>query len=142
MFIVRSPQWIPGHCVVTGNELANHQANKGAFIQQTTRKAVPFISAKRIIKKNMNYLTSIQYTERNFIKIWWNNLKELPVGTRHKAVAEFCLPTGHNCHLKHLNRIRVAQAPFCMLCDIWEDIDADHIRRCPALKSFSLCYFY
>ncbi|GFY34090.1 uncharacterized protein LOC103524116 [Trichonephila clavipes] len=43
-------QWILGHCGVTGNEFANHLAKKGASIQQITRKAVPFICAKRIIK--------------------------------------------------------------------------------------------
>ncbi|GFU22502.1 hypothetical protein TNCV_1304131 [Trichonephila clavipes] len=43
--------WIPGLCGVTGNELVDHQAKKGASIQHTTRKAVHFTSAKRIIKK-------------------------------------------------------------------------------------------
>ncbi|GFS61362.1 hypothetical protein TNCV_3105501 [Trichonephila clavipes] len=45
-----SIQWIPGHCGVTGNEFADHPAKKGASIQQITTKAVPFTSAKRIIK--------------------------------------------------------------------------------------------
>ncbi|GFX73063.1 uncharacterized protein TNCV_1704651 [Trichonephila clavipes] len=61
---------------------------------------------------------------------------------RRKAVAEFRLTTGHDCLLKHLHRIHVAQAPFCTLCDFREDMDADHIRRCPALKGFSLCDLY
>ncbi|GFW81063.1 hypothetical protein TNCV_4804311 [Trichonephila clavipes] len=61
---------------------------------------------------------------------------------RLKAVDEFCLPNGHVCLLKHLHRIHFAQAPFCTLCDIWEDMDADHIPRCPALKGSSLCELY
>ncbi|GFV21826.1 uncharacterized protein TNCV_4525131 [Trichonephila clavipes] len=134
-------QRIPGHCGVTGKELADHLAKKGISIQKTTRKAVPFTSAKRIIKIKMNDLTSIQYSERNSSKIWLNNLKNLPMWPRRKAVAEFRLATGHDCLLKHY-RILVAQVPFCTLCDIWEDMDADHIRRCPALKGFSLCDLY
>ncbi|GFW32150.1 hypothetical protein TNCV_2601761 [Trichonephila clavipes] len=43
--------WIPGHCGVIGNELADYLSKKGASIQQTIRKAAPFTSAKRIIKK-------------------------------------------------------------------------------------------
>ncbi|GFV47795.1 hypothetical protein TNCV_3383251 [Trichonephila clavipes] len=96
----------------------------------------------RIIKKNMNDLTSIQCTERNSNKIWWNNLKDLPMWPKRRSVTEFRLATGHDCLLKHLYRIHVAQAPFYTLCDIWEYMDADHIRRCPTLNGFSLCDLY
>ncbi|GFU57221.1 RNase H domain-containing protein [Trichonephila clavipes] len=41
-------QWIPGHCGVIGNEFADHLAKMGASIQQITRKAVPFTSARGI----------------------------------------------------------------------------------------------
>ncbi|GFV50450.1 uncharacterized protein TNCV_2082011 [Trichonephila clavipes] len=63
-------QWIPGHCGVAGNEFANHLAKKGASIQQIIRKAVPFTSARHIIKKKLNNLSSRRYAERNSIKIW------------------------------------------------------------------------
>ncbi|GFT05133.1 uncharacterized protein TNCV_531761 [Trichonephila clavipes] len=109
-------------------------------IQLTTKKA--FTSAKRIIKKKLNDLFSRQYAERNFNKIWWNNLKDIPMGPRRKAVAKFRLTTGHDCLLKHLHRIHVAQGPFCTLCDFREDMDADPIRRCPALRGSSLCTLY
>ncbi|GFY11391.1 uncharacterized protein TNCV_3182331 [Trichonephila clavipes] len=135
-------QWIPGHCCVTGNELSDPLAKKGASIQQTTRKVVPFTSAKRIDKKKMNDLSSIRYAERNSNKIWWNNLKDISMCARRKEVAEFCLTTGHDCLLKYFHRIHVAQAHFCMLCDFREDTDADRIRRCPSLKGFSMCNLY
>ncbi|GFU66906.1 hypothetical protein TNCV_895421 [Trichonephila clavipes] len=62
---------------------------------------------------------------------------------RRKEIAEFRLTTGHYCLLKHLHIIRVTQAPTCTLCDFWEDMDPDHIRRCPALKNgSSLCDLY
>ncbi|GFX52098.1 hypothetical protein TNCV_4654271 [Trichonephila clavipes] len=57
-----------------------------------------------------------------------------------KADFWFCLSTGHDCLQKHLHRIHVAQAPFCML--FWEDMDADLIRHFPDLKGFSLCEVY
>ncbi|GFV07252.1 hypothetical protein TNCV_1312501 [Trichonephila clavipes] len=61
---------------------------------------------------------------------------------RRKAVAEFRLTTVHDCLLKHLYRIQVAQAPFCMLCGFREDMDADYTRCCPALKGSSMCDLY
>ncbi|GFW00057.1 hypothetical protein TNCV_3568471 [Trichonephila clavipes] len=61
------------------------------------------------------------------------------MGPRRKEIAEFPLTTGL---LKHLHRIHVVQAPFCMLCDFREDMDADHIRRCPAIKGSFLCDLY
>ncbi|GFU29454.1 hypothetical protein TNCV_418851 [Trichonephila clavipes] len=61
-------QWILGHYSVTGNELADHLKKKGTSIQQT-RKAVPFTSAKHIIMKKMNELSSNHYAERNSNKI-------------------------------------------------------------------------
>ncbi|GFW72483.1 hypothetical protein TNCV_3797111 [Trichonephila clavipes] len=76
-----------------------------------TNSRAPFTSARRIIKKKFNDLSSRRYAERNSIKIWWNNLKDLPMWPRRKAVAEFRLTTGHDCLLKHLHRIHVAQAP-------------------------------
>ncbi|GFS79532.1 hypothetical protein TNCV_2370451 [Trichonephila clavipes] len=81
----------------------------------------------------------LQYAERNSTKIWRNNLKDHIMCPRRKAVTEFRLTTGHDCLLKYLHRIHVAQAPFCTLCDIWENMGADHIRHSPALKGPSLC---
>ncbi|GFT97954.1 hypothetical protein TNCV_2168421 [Trichonephila clavipes] len=56
-------------------------------------------------------------------------LKDLLMWPRRKAVAEFRLTIGHDCLRKHLHRVHVAQAPFYTLCDIWEDMDTDHIHH-------------
>ncbi|GFX22610.1 hypothetical protein TNCV_2993451 [Trichonephila clavipes] len=127
--------------LLTRNEFADHPAKKEVTTQQLTRKVVPFTSANRIIKK-LNDPSSKQYAERNSSKIWWKNLKYLPMWPRRKAVAMFLLTTGHDCLLKHLQRIHVAQTTFCTLCDFREDMNSDRIRRCPALKGSSVCDLY
>ncbi|GFV35650.1 hypothetical protein TNCV_3769271 [Trichonephila clavipes] len=110
---------------------------------EITWKAVPFTSARSIIKKKLNVFSSRQFTERNSNKVWWTNFKDLPMWLRRKAVAEFRLTTGYDCLLKHLHRNHVARAPFCTFCDFPEDMDADHIRHFPALKKGScLCDIY
>ncbi|GFY34196.1 hypothetical protein TNCV_2504991 [Trichonephila clavipes] len=80
--------------------------------------------------------------KRNSCKIGWNYLKDLPMWPRRKAVAEFRLTTGHVCLLNRLHQIHVAQVPFCTLCDFRENMDADHIRRCPVLRGSCLCDLY
>ncbi|GFV05065.1 uncharacterized protein TNCV_222821 [Trichonephila clavipes] len=99
-------------CGVTGDEFADHLEKKGASIQQITRKAVPFTSARRIIKKKLNDLSLRRYTERYSNKMWWNNLKDLLKWLRRKTVEEIRLTTGLGCLLQHLHRIHVAQGPF------------------------------
>ncbi|GFX94165.1 hypothetical protein TNCV_4292101 [Trichonephila clavipes] len=132
--------WIPRHCGVTVNEFADHLAKKRASIQQVTRKAISFTSARRIIKKKLNDLSSRRYAGRNSNKIWWKNFKDLPMWLKRKAVAEFHLTNGHDCFLKHLHKIHVTQA--CALCDFREDMDADRICRCPDLKGSFLYDLY
>ncbi|GFW30157.1 hypothetical protein TNCV_1054681 [Trichonephila clavipes] len=108
---------------VVGAEVANCTilANLCSWEPSDAGKAVPFTSAKRIFQKKLNYMSSRHYAERNSNKIWWNNLKDLPMWPRRKADAEFCLTTGHDRLLKHLN-IHVSQAPSCTFCDFWENM--------------------
>ncbi|GFU03235.1 transposable element Tcb1 transposase [Trichonephila clavipes] len=128
----RHSVWIPGHCGVTGKEFADHVSKKRGSFHSTDKESCP--SAKRIIKKKMKDLSSIQYTLREIpIRSGGINLR-----SSQAVDAEFRLATGHDYLFKHLHRIHVAQAPFCTLCDSGVDMDADHIRRCPALKGSSL----
>ena len=76
--------------------------------------------------------------------ILWTNAPKLlnfPKKCYH-AVAKFRLATGHDCLLKHLYRNKSAQEPFYRLCNLWEEIDADHLRRCRALPDSCLCDRY
>ncbi|GFV02411.1 hypothetical protein TNCV_1023391 [Trichonephila clavipes] len=63
--------------------------------------------------------------------------------SRRKAVAEFRLTTWTRLSPQtSSSNSCVAQALSCTLCNIWKDMDADHIRCCLALKGSSLRDLY
>ncbi|GFS47486.1 hypothetical protein TNCV_1612251 [Trichonephila clavipes] len=64
-------------------------SKEGSFHSIDNKESYPFYQEK----KKLNDLSSKRYAERNSNKIWWNNLKDLPMWPRRKAVAEFRLTT-------------------------------------------------
>jgi hypothetical protein len=61
---------------------------------------------------------------------------------RRKAVAEFRLCVGHDCLRTHLHRIRIRPDPLCMLCNIREPMDRNHLGQCAALTNGTECERY
>ncbi|KAJ4434881.1 hypothetical protein ANN_23452 [Periplaneta americana] len=62
-------------------------------------------------------------------------LKDIPPEPRRLAVASFLLNTEHDILGKHLNRLGILPSASCILCHQQEDMDRQHIAKCPALKS-------
>ncbi|GFX97439.1 hypothetical protein TNCV_2839991 [Trichonephila clavipes] len=99
-----------------------------------------FLPVPNVLLRKRLMVNSIQ--GEKFQKIWWNNHKIFPRGQDVKQLPIFVRllwsglsPLTSSSNSNH----QLLQASFCTLCDVWEDMDADHIRRCPALKGFSLC---
>ncbi|KAJ4428820.1 hypothetical protein ANN_25813 [Periplaneta americana] len=62
-------------------------------------------------------------------------LKDIPPEPRRLAVASFRLNTEHDILGKHLNRLGILPPASCILCPQQEDMDRQHLAKCPALKS-------
>ncbi|KAJ4439192.1 hypothetical protein ANN_07309 [Periplaneta americana] len=62
-------------------------------------------------------------------------LKDIPPEPRRLAVARFRLNTEHDILGKHLNRLGILPSASCILCHQQEDMDRQHLAKCPALKS-------
>ncbi|KAJ4444421.1 hypothetical protein ANN_06213 [Periplaneta americana] len=62
-------------------------------------------------------------------------LKDIPPELRRLAVASFRLNTEHDILGKHLNRLGILPSASCILCHQQEDMDRQHLAKCPALKS-------
>ena len=63
------------------------------------------------------------------------NLKDSPSEPRRLAVACFRLNIGHGILSKHLNRLGILPSPARILCDQQEDVDRQHLSKCPALRT-------
>ena len=92
-------------------------------------------SSKLYAKKQMKkqYLMSSKTNNAN--KPWKISIHNTPDWPRQEAVAKLRLQTGQDILAKHLSRFRMLQTPTCKLCNLDEDMDRDHLMRCPALRS-------
>ena len=68
-------------------------------------------------------------------KRWTQTISNIPDWLRSEVLAEFRLNTGDDCLEKHLHQIHVHPRPTCPLCQLEEEMDRDHLMRCPALKA-------
>ncbi|KAJ4446881.1 hypothetical protein ANN_13581 [Periplaneta americana] len=125
-------QWIPGHCNLHGNEQADTLAKKGANLKINPRKPLSFNSVKQYIKQ----LQKINHQqELDILQQRRKLLKDIPPEPRRLAVASFRLNTEHDILGKHLNRLGILPSASCILCHQQEDMDRQHLAKCPALKS-------
>lgn len=131
-------QWIPAHCGVEGNERADLLAKKGAAILQTANENVPFHNARLFVRSVFKTNLKRDLSARSSQRSWWKDVQKIPDYPRMKAVAEFRLATGHDCLARHLHHINILNSPNCMLCNLQQPMDSDHLRRCPALCSKSM----
>ncbi|XP_071037144.1 uncharacterized protein [Parasteatoda tepidariorum] len=125
-------QWVPAHCGLQGNETADFLPKKAAKILQIS-KPVPFYTAKRLIKISLRTTFKAKLQEANKDKDWLEEIEDIPSWPREKSVALFGFATAHDCLSKHLNRIKIFSSPFCPLCNLQEEMDANHLRLCPVL---------
>ena len=131
-------QWIPSHCDILGNEMADQLAKKGTQITQAVTNTISFHSARRIIINKFRQNISQTYREKSEDKQWSVLLKKenkIPEYPRRAAVAKFRMLTGHDCMSAHLNRLNLAPSKECLLCKKPETVmDGNHLEICEDLK--------
>ena len=131
-------QWVPAHCGLHGNEMADLLAKKGTTIQQIPHHELSYQSAKLIINKYIKNETQALYKLKSNNKPWATCMNDhsVPDSPRHEAVAMFRILTGHDCLAAHLHRLSIYQSPQCVLCNEEESImTIDHLQECSALTS-------
>ena len=107
-------------------------AKKGANLKINPQRPMTFGSIKQCIKRtyrnNLQHELDINLREQRRI-----TLKDTPSETRRLAIVGFCLNIGHDILGKHLNHLGILPSPACILCDQQEDMDRQHLSKCPAL---------
>jgi hypothetical protein len=69
-------------------------------------------------------------------------ITKIPDWSRRKAVAELRLFVGHDWLGTHLHRSGIRPDPYCMLCNIHEPTDRNHLGQCTALCNRTECERY
>jgi ribonuclease HI len=128
-------QWVPSHCGLWGNEMADMLAKKGTGILQTFCRQLPLRSAKLEIKRIFKQSFRDEAYHVTRAKSWSSlcGAHCVPNSPRAAAVAEFRLLTGHDCLRAHLFRFNLTDSPTCILCDSGQDMTVAHLNECSAL---------
>jgi ribonuclease HI len=132
-------QWIPAHCQIAGNEHADALAKKGAKITQTHTRETSYHSIKLHLKQVFQSVYRHALETALSQKPWKQEITKIPDWPRRKAVAEFRLCVGHDCLGTHLHRTGIHPDPYCMLCNLHEPMDRNHLGQCTALSNRAEC---
>ena len=117
-----------------GNETADFLAKKGSkIVSNSTFTPISFHSIKIFISnKYINRLRE-EYTTKTSGKEWKDlQAYNLTILQRKSAVATFRLLTGHDSINKYLHRFGIANSAKCYFCNLNEDMEWNHLLRCPA----------
>ena len=132
-------QWIPAHCGVKGNEIADKLAKQGSRMPQEASNT-PYYTAKQIAKQKSKEewhnkwrtdetgRTLFKYQPTPNIKDNINNLK------RKDQCNIYRLRTGHSVLNMHRNRLDPQAPPHCRHCTHPYETVEHHLFHCPKLR--------
>ncbi|VDN98119.1 unnamed protein product [Rodentolepis nana] len=120
-------EWIPDHCGIKGNEIADAFAKKGTTIMQSIDWPMTFHTMKTLIRREFHTSMCDELKARTNEKRCTVAHSEITGWPRIEAVAEFSLRTGQDDMSKYLHT-----QSTCILRKLQEEIGMSHLIWCPA----------
>jgi ribonuclease HI len=133
--VVLKLQWIPGHCEIPGNELADAAAKRASIGPEDSRPAVSFSAAKALIKRDVtDPAISHERSKKAYEGFSWK--REAALGlSRSESVLLSQLRAGH-CMLLAAYRqlIDPSTNPLCPQCGESPQTVEHWLVECPAIE--------
>ena len=141
--------WVPGHCNVPGNEMADALARRGVEGNTHIKAYIPYSYTKNTINSKV-YADSL-YTRnskqskhmKQTIKHNTNMTREIQKlnKNRKKYRLAIHLMTGHIALNLHLNKIGIVDSNLCSMCNLEEESVGHYLAKCPVLYNLRQKYF-
>jgi ribonuclease HI len=124
-------QWIPGHCNIVGNDMADEAAKQATSLPGRSRD-VSYGSACARIRHITKDIITHSRTKEVYSSFSKDREKNIKNRSDQSLLAK--LRSGHYIGLRaYKSRIDPTTSPKCNLCDTEEDQDLEHwLQRCPA----------
>lgn len=133
-------QWVPGHCGLPGNEMADQEARAAAIDPNFSRGSVPvsFASAKSVIRREVRD----PRTDHQLLQRVYSRAPRTADVNRKTDVILAQLRSGHSRLLaSYRHRIGNQDTSTCSRCEL-EDEDLEHfLCSCPASVQARLIFF-
>ncbi|XP_065557549.1 uncharacterized protein LOC136025447 [Artemia franciscana] len=118
--------WVPAHCVITGNELADQAAKQASqldLITQTPITGPEFLSSisSKILEEEEALLHS-SHTQLLDLNDYKQSSKEIYLTSCILSTCLFSLRCGHAKTKSTLFQWKMAPSPNCDTCGVYEDI--------------------
>lgn len=141
--------WVPGHCGVDGNELADELANLGSATKPLGPEPILGISSATLIHWINDYVNNVhtrRWTElsscktaRRFVKQPSREIATFLLKLKRKDLRSMLgVITGHTTCGQHMTTLGVITDPTCQFCLEEDDTIEHYLCNCPAFARIRL----